>query len=48
MGLPDVVQRKQNPTSVHEKGGSLPGLTEWVGDLEMLWMWCRPTAVGPI
>ena len=26
----------------------IPGLTQWVGDLALLWLWCRPAAAGPI
>ena len=37
-----------NTTSTHENGGSIPGLASWVGDLALLWLWCRPAAVAPI
>ena len=26
--------------------GSIPGLAQQVKDLALLWLWCRPTAVG--
>ena len=28
--------------------GSIPGLAQWVKDLALLWLWCRPAAVAPI
>ena len=37
-----------NPTRNHEVVGSIPGLTQWVKDLALLWLWCRPVAVAPI
>ena len=33
-----------NPANIHEDSGLLPGLTEWVKDPELLWLWCRPEA----
>ena len=27
--------------------GSIPGLTQWVKDLALLWLWCRLAAVAP-
>ena len=26
----------------------IPGLTQWVKDLVLLWLWCRPAATAPI
>ena len=36
-----------NPTRNHKVAGSIPGLTQWVGDLALLWLWCRSAAVAP-
>ena len=37
-----------NLTRNHEVAGSTPGLTQWVEDLVLLWLWYRPAATAPI
>ena len=37
-----------NLTSILEDVGLIPGLSQWVGDLALLELWCRPAAVAPI
>ena len=37
-----------NPTRNHEIVVLIPGLAQWVKDLALLWLWCRPAAVALI
>ena len=43
-----MAQWVTNPTGIHEVSGSILGLTQWVKDLALLWLWCRPGAAAPI
>ena len=36
-----------NLTSIHEDMDSIPGLTRWVKDPVLLWLWCRPADPAP-
>ena len=37
-----------NLTGNHEVASLIPGFSQWVKDLMLLWLWCRPAAVAPI
>ena len=43
-----MVQWLTNLTRNHKVLGSVPGLTQWVKDLALLWLWHRPAATAPI
>ena len=41
LGVSVVAQRLMNSTMIHEGRGSIPGLTQWVKEPVLLWLWCR-------
>ena len=47
-GVPIVGAAETNLTGNHDVAGLIPGFTQWVEDLALLWFWHRLTAVAPI
>ena len=43
-----MAQWVRTPASIHEGVGLMPGLTQWIKDLALLWLWCWPAAAAPI
>ena len=35
-----MAQQVKNLTSIYKDTGLIPGLTQWVKDLVLLWLWC--------
>ena len=46
LGLPVVVQRLKNPTSICEGAGSIPGLAQWIKDLALPGVGLRCSGFG--
>ena len=43
-----MVRGLRTQCSLCENAGSIPGLSQWVKDLVLLWLWCRLTTAALI
>ena len=43
-----MAQQVENLASIHEGAGLIPGLTRWVKDPMLLWLWYRLAAAALI
>ena len=41
-----MAQQLTNPSSIYEDVDLMPGLTQWVKDPALLWLWCRLAGVA--